>query len=99
MTEEPNTDQGAAADAEVNLEAVAVSDGGFTLVVADFDDTEAAWTSYEFLKSIEDGRTLEIESAVVVKRGEDGKLEIQKATDHSTGRGLAGVPSAAWCSG
>ncbi len=89
MTEEQNTDQELAVDEDVNLEAVALSDGGYTLVVADFDDTDAAWTAYEFLKSIEDGRTLEIESAVVVKRGSDGKLEIQKATDHSTGRGLA----------
>ena len=89
MAEEQNTDQDRAVDEDVNLEAVALSDGGYTLVVADFDDTDAAWTAYEFLKSIEDGRTLEIESAVVVKRGSDGKLEIQKATDHSTGRGLA----------
>ncbi|MDQ1308157.1 MAG: hypothetical protein QG671_3991 [Actinomycetota bacterium] len=89
MADEKNTDQDLAVDEDVNLEAVALSDGGYTLVVADFDDTDAAWTAYEFLKSIEDGRTLEIESAVVVKRGSDGKLEIQKATDHSTGRGLA----------
>jgi len=76
-------------DDDVTIEAVAMSDGAYTLVVADFDDTAAAWSAYEFLKSIEDGRTLEIESVVVVTRGEDGKLEVQKATDHSTGRGLA----------
>ncbi len=76
-------------DPDVSIEAVAVTDGAYTLVVADFDDTAAAWAAYEFLKSVEDGRTLEIESVVVVNRGEDGKLEVQKATDHSTGRGLA----------
>lgn len=89
MAEDQHTDEGLASDGDVNIEAVAVSDGGYTLVVADFDDTDTAWTSYEYLKSIEDGKTLEIESVVVVKRGADGKLEIQKATDHSTGRGLA----------
>ena len=40
------------------------------------------------LTSLEDGRHVEIESVIVVKRGEDGTIEIQKATDHSTGRGL-----------
>jgi uncharacterized membrane protein len=89
MADEQSADQDPTADGDVSLEAVALSDGGYTLVVADFDDTEAAWASYEYLKSIEDGRTLEIESAVVVTRATDGKLEIQKATDHSTGRGLA----------
>lgn len=87
MTEDQNPTP--AADAETAIEAVALTDGAYTLVVADFDDTAAAWEAYEFLKSIEDGRTLEIESVVVVNRNEDGKLEIQKATDHSTGRGLA----------
>jgi uncharacterized membrane protein len=75
-------------DDDVTINAVAVTDGAYALFVADFDDTEAAWEAYEMLKSIEDGRTVEIEAVVVVKRGEDGKLEVQKATDHSTRRGL-----------
>ena len=68
--------------------AAGVTDGAFALIVADFADTESAWTAYEDLKSIEDGRTVDIEGVVVVKRGEDGKLEVQKATDHSTRSGL-----------
>ena len=72
----------------VTADALAVSDGAYTLFIADFDDTAAAWDAYEFLKSLEDGRHLEIESVVVVKRDADGKIEIQKATDHSTARGL-----------
>jgi uncharacterized membrane protein len=72
----------------VTADALAVSDGAYTLFVADFDDTSAAWDAYEFLKSLEDGRHLEIESVVVVKRGDDGVIEIQKTTDHSTVRGL-----------
>lgn len=86
MTDEQPTP--APADDELTIEAAAVSDGAYTLVVADFDDTEAAFAAYEILKSVEDGRTLKIEGAVVVKRNDDGELEVQKATDHSTRRGL-----------
>ncbi len=73
---------------DMNIEAVAVSDGAYTLLVADFDDTQAAWDAYEVLKSVEDGRHLEIESVIVVKREDDGTLEVQKTTDHRTRRGL-----------
>jgi uncharacterized membrane protein len=73
-------------DLEVN--AAAVSDGAYTLLVADFSDTSMAMDAYEALKSIEDGRTVEIEGVVVVNRSADGKLEVQKATDHSTKSGL-----------
>ncbi|MGZ5399477.1 MAG: DUF1269 domain-containing protein [Nocardioides sp.] len=65
-----------------------VTDGAYALVVADFADTESAWAAYEELKAAEDGRTVEIEGVVVVKRDGDGQLEIQKATDHSTRSGL-----------
>src|SRR6478735_152153 len=66
----------------------AASDGAYTLVVADFADTATAWSAYEALEAAEDGRTVEIEGVVVVKREADGKLDIQKATDHSTKSGL-----------
>jgi uncharacterized membrane protein len=73
---------------EVVAAAGVVSDGAYTLLVADFADTEVAWQAYEALKSVEDGRHVEIEGVIVVKRDADGKLEIQKATDHTTRRGL-----------
>ncbi|HEY7857217.1 MAG TPA: DUF1269 domain-containing protein [Candidatus Nanopelagicales bacterium] len=73
---------------DVDVAAAAVTDGAYTLFVADFADTETAWGAYEYLKEIEDGRTLEIEGVIVVKRDADGKLEVQKATDHSARRGL-----------
>lgn len=73
---------------DVQIDAALVSDGAYTLIVADFDDTEAAWEAYEFLKEVEDGATVEIEGVVVVKRDADGNLEVQKATDPSTRRGL-----------
>jgi len=65
-----------------------VTDGAYALMVADFADTESAWAAYEDLKAVEDGRTVEIEGVVVVKRDGDGRLEVQKATDHSTRSGL-----------
>jgi uncharacterized membrane protein len=68
--------------------AAAVTDGAYTLFVADYTDTDTAWEAYEALKSVEDGRHIEIEGVIVVKREADGKLEIQKATDHSTRHGL-----------
>ena len=68
--------------------AAALSDGAYTLFVADFSDTDTAWQAYEALKSVEDGRTVEIEGVLVVKREADGTFEVQKATDHSTKHGL-----------
>ncbi len=68
--------------------AAAVSDGAYTLFVADFPETALAWEAYEALTSVEDGRHVQIEGVVVVERGAEGTLEIQKATDHSTRRGL-----------
>lgn len=65
-----------------------VSDGAYTLFVADFTDTDTAFEAYEALKAVEDGTTVEIEGVVVVKREADGPLEVQKATDHSTSHGL-----------
>jgi uncharacterized membrane protein len=66
----------------------AASDGAYTLIVADFADTDTAWEAYEALEAVEDGHTVEIEGVVVVKRDADGNLEVQKATDHSTKSGL-----------
>ncbi len=66
----------------------AATDGAYTLLVADFADTATARDAYEMLKSVEDGRTVEIEGVVVVKREAEGPVEVQKATDHSTRSGL-----------
>ena len=83
------SDETPAADAgELEISGAVVSDGAYTLFVADFNDTETALEAYEALKEIEDGATVEIEGVLVVKKGEDGSLEVQKVTDHSTRRGL-----------
>ena len=81
MSEDQNT-------SHEDVVAAAQSDGAYTLLVADFADTSTAWDAYEMLRSVEDGKTVAIEGVVVVKREADGKLEVQKATDHSTRSGL-----------
>lgn len=81
----PENENPATPDGDV---VAGVTDGAYTLLVADFADTDSAWQAYENLKSVEDGRTVDIEGVVVVKRGDDGKVEVQKATDHSTRSGL-----------
>jgi uncharacterized membrane protein len=73
---------------ESEVVAAAASDGAYTLFVADFSDTDTAWQAYEALKSIEDGRSVEIEGVLVVRREADGTLDVQRATDHSTKHGL-----------
>ena len=82
------TEDATPATDDVTADVLAVSDGAYTLIVADFSDTEMAWDAYELLKSVEDGRTVELEGVIVVKRDEDGQIVVQKATDHSTRRGL-----------
>jgi uncharacterized membrane protein len=85
MSENSESSNPAAPDGDV---VAGVTDGAYALVVADFADTESAWAAYEDLKAVEDGRTVEIEGVVVVKRDAEGNLDIQKATDHSTRSGL-----------
>ena len=73
---------------ELAAQVAAVSDGARTLFIADFNDTSAAHEAYEGLKSLEDGRHFAIDGVIVVNRDADGKLEIEKATDHSTKKGM-----------
>ena len=73
---------------DVTADVAALSDGATTLFVADFDDTETAWEAYQELRAAEDGRHVRIDGVVVVERGTNGTVEVQKATDHSTRRGL-----------
>ena len=73
---------------EVAVAAAAVTDGAYTLLVADFDDTDTAWAAYEELESLEDGATVAIDGVVVVSRSADGAVDVQRATDHSTRSGL-----------
>jgi uncharacterized membrane protein len=83
-----NITSAGSAESDVTVAAAAVSDGAYTLFVADFNDTDTAWAAYQELKSLEDGATVAVEGVIVVKRDANGAIEVQKATDHSTRSGL-----------
>ncbi|MFE4467694.1 DUF1269 domain-containing protein [Leifsonia sp. NPDC056824] len=91
MTDSTSTpaDETGADDTTVSVAAAGISDGAYTLIAADFADTDVAMEAYEALKTVEDGATVKIDGVVVVRRDAGGKLEVQKATDHSTREGLA----------
>jgi uncharacterized membrane protein len=90
MTDATSTPAGGpgADDGPVDVTAAGISDGAYTLLAADFSDTDIALEAYEALKEVEDGATVKIDGVVVVRRNTDGKLEVQKATDHSTREGV-----------
>jgi uncharacterized membrane protein len=71
---------------EVN--AAIVSDGAYALFVADFSDTDSAFEAYRALESATKANRLDIEGALVLQKGADGEVQIQKATDYRTRRGL-----------
>lgn len=70
------------------VDAALVSDGAYTLVVADFADVSAAKDAYEVLKDYTETNKLDIEGVIVLSKDNDGKVEVQKATDYQTKRGL-----------
>ena len=67
--------------------AVAIQ-GDHALVVARFADTEAARALYDDLLMAEIDGSLHIDSVLVVKADDNGKLHVEKMTDHSTRTGL-----------
>lgn len=88
MSEETTPAEAGGTQDDLTVDAAVVSDGAYTLIVADFSDESLALEAYEALKEVEDGASVEIEGVLVVRRGADGQLEVQKVTDHSTRRGL-----------
>jgi uncharacterized membrane protein len=70
------------------VDAALVSDGAYTLVVADFSDVSAAKEAYDVLKDFTETNRLDIEGVIVLSKDDDGKVEVQKATDYRTKRGL-----------
>ena len=62
--------------------------GDHALVVARFADTTAARAIYDNLLMSEIDGTLHIDGVLVVKADNDGRLHVEKMTDHSTRTGL-----------
>lgn len=85
MSDEP---EATPIEAGAEVDVAAVSDGAYTLVVADFPDVSAAREAYEELKHYTEDNRLDIEGVIVLSKGQDGTVEVQKATDYQTKRGL-----------
>jgi uncharacterized membrane protein len=67
--------------------AVAVQ-GDHALVIARFADTGAARAIYENLLMAEIDGAVHIDGVLVVKADDDGRIHVEKMTDHSTRTGL-----------
>ncbi|MBS1847523.1 MAG: DUF1269 domain-containing protein [Actinobacteria bacterium] len=72
----------------INVDVAVLAECGVALLVADFDDLDAAWDAYDLLKSAADGKRLSIEGVIVFKKLDHGSVEVQKVTDRQTKRGL-----------
>ena len=59
------------------------------LVVAAFNDEEAANQALEALKSAHAAGVVEIQEAAVLRKDHDGKLHVKETSDWGTGRGAA----------
>ncbi len=69
------------------LGAVAVQ-GNQALIVAQFADMDSAKAAYEALLDAEVNRALDIDGVLVANADDQGKIHIQKMTDHKTRNGF-----------
>jgi len=72
----------------VLAEGAIVAEGNNALIVARFADPAAAAAVYDRLRLAEADGTFEIDGVLVVKAADDGRIHIQKMTEHSTRKGL-----------
>jgi uncharacterized membrane protein len=97
MTQEPTTQPSddvvvvaaqVADDKGVVAEGLVAAEGDHALLVARFADVESAIAIYDNLLASEIDGSLHIDGVLVAKGGQDGKIHIQKMTEHSTRKGL-----------
>jgi uncharacterized membrane protein len=81
---------GAVADPDGNIvgAGAVATDYDNVVAVAAFADEDAAYTAYGALQDAETSGQLPIEGVLVIKTDENGKVKIQKMTDHSTKTGV-----------
>jgi uncharacterized membrane protein len=75
-------------DKGVIAEAAIAAEGNHALIVARFADTTSAIAIYNELLGAEFDGSLEIDGVLVAKADADGRIHIQKMTEHSTRKGL-----------
>ena len=103
MTDDQTTDAAVAAEADdtgatvvgaigdetgTQAAGAVVTDYDQAVIVAAFADEDAAFTAYGNLQDAESTGGLGIEGVLVIKTDENGKVKIQKMTDHSTKTGV-----------
>lgn len=62
--------------------------GAFYLIVAQFADLQKTQEAYDMLREMEKATSLRIDGVVIASSDAEGKITVQKATDHSTRRGV-----------
>jgi uncharacterized membrane protein len=72
----------------VLAEGAIAAQGAYALIAARFADTDVAKEVYDHLVAAEIAGDFLIEGVLVVKTDENGKMHVQKMTDHSTAKGL-----------
>ncbi|MFI5041486.1 MAG: DUF1269 domain-containing protein [Acidimicrobiales bacterium] len=75
-------------DQGVIAQGAIAAEGDHALIVARFADTQSAITIYDRLLDAEIDGSLHIDSVLVAKADDDGRIHIQKMTEHSTRKGL-----------
>ena len=75
-------------DQGIIAEGAIAAQGNNALIVARFADPTIAAQIYGRLEEAETAGTLKIDGVLVVKADDDGRIHIQKLTDHSTKTGL-----------
>jgi uncharacterized membrane protein len=78
------------AEGEAGVEAVAAIavQGNQALIVAQFADMDAAKAAYYQLIDAEAKRAIDIDGVLVVKADYQGKIDVEKMTDHKTRKGF-----------
>ncbi len=75
-------------DKGVIAEGAIAAEGDHALIVARFADTQSAIAVYDNLLAAEIDGSIHIDGVLVAKGADDGKVHIQKMTEHSTRKGL-----------
>ena len=89
--EEPAYIVGAAVGDETGVKAAAAIaiEGDAALLIAQFADMDAAKRTYEALREAESQQRISIDGVLVVNADAEGKIHVQKMTDHTTRTGFA----------
>jgi uncharacterized membrane protein len=75
-------------DAGVEAAGAIAVEGNYALLVAQFADMDTAKLAYEALQDAELKRAIDIEGVLVVNADYQGKINVQKMTDHTTRNGF-----------